>query len=108
MSDLSDICKLFIIVDRLNKERYITLNCSVIISIIAGLELSPDAGLFELAGVVVFAKFVLRLAPSETVVPETSQPSIGDGNHQCDCGHEEQVRHAVIHNQTLRELREGA
>ena len=70
----------------------------MIISIIAGLELSPDAGLFELAGVVVFAKFVLGLAPSESIVPEASESPVGDGNHKSNCCHKEQVRHAVIDN----------
>ena len=71
------------------------------LSVSAGAEPAPDGALLEDACVVVLAQLVLRSAPSQSVVPETSQPTIGDGNHQSHSCHEEKMRHSVIDYESL-------
>ena len=51
-------------------------------SISAGTKSAPDGLLLEDAGVVVLAQLVLGSAPSQAVVPEASESTIGDRDHQ--------------------------
>lgn len=80
-----------------------------LVSILRWFEFSPDGGLFELRSVIVLAalEFIFGLAPSETIVPEASESSVGDSEHEGGSDHEEQVGDAVIHDEALGEHGEG-
>lgn len=75
-------------------------------SVLGRLDPTPDCGILEFAGIVVFSslKLILWLAPSETVVPIACESSIGDGNHEACCHHKAQMGDAVIHEESLCEL----